>query len=312
MAEKRRWSSALGGEQSQGKRRRVIHSLRHVQQRPEHIEPAPQEPAFTEDQLLKSIGAALTMVGFDGIEPGALEMLRSHTEEYMLRFTTYIRTSMHNGRRITPIAQDFSQALSFMPNTSTASNLKAQIKLPIPETISYPSIPAPAPAEPTAPDFSALLQPLTTQHPPRWIPSHFPALPARHSWQSTPVFPEREKDARKMRELATQEGQLAEQALRRLATAAKAGAIKAEQRRSTALSGMGKVRDGVSGRQGKEKKDVFADVMLDLGGVDVAVSMEGQGVGVQDGVDVGMPEGVVVNYDLGHWRGSGQRKGLRL
>jgi len=50
----------------------------------------------------------------------------------------------------------------------------------------------------------------------RYIPSHFPSLPSKHTWQATPVVVKRETDARRIREQATQEGILAEQALRKL------------------------------------------------------------------------------------------------
>jgi hypothetical protein len=52
-----------------------------VQQLSDAVEPAPQDPEFAEGQLLKSIGAALTLAGFDSVKPTALEMFRAHTEE---------------------------------------------------------------------------------------------------------------------------------------------------------------------------------------------------------------------------------------
>jgi transcription initiation factor TFIID subunit 8 len=315
MAEKRRFSSLADDEAQPRKRPRITRRLRHIQHKPANVEPAPQDAVFTQSQLLRSITAILTAVGFDSVKPSALEMFRSHTEEYMLRLGTYIRTSMHSGRRTRPVAQDFSMALSLMPNAATASLLKPQLKLSIPESISYPSIPAPDPPPAPAPDFSALLEPLTTTQPPKYIPPHFPALPPQHSWKATPVFPERETDPRKMREKATQEGMLAEQALRKLASAAKAGALKAEKRRSSVLSGPGKVRDAVHRRR-EDVKDTFADVMKDIGGGDeegdLSMEVDGAGDADGDGVDVGMPEGVVVNYDMGHWRHSGHRRAMRI
>ncbi|KAK0917424.1 hypothetical protein LTR02_000289 [Friedmanniomyces endolithicus] len=292
------------------KRRRTTHSLRHVQQRPHHVEPASQDPVFAQAQLLRSIGAALHAVGFDSIKPTALEMFRSHTEKYILRFATYIRTSMQAERRTRPVAQDFATALSLTPNTATASLLQPHLRLPIPECISYPSIPEPAPPEASIPDFTALLQPLTTTSLPRYVPAHFPALPSKHAWVHTPVYAERGKDARKMREKATQEGLLAEQALRKLATAAKAGVLKAEKRRSSVLSGPGKVVNGTAASKRLEDRwDTFADVLKDVGDEE-GEEMEGKlGVGgandaLEDGVDEGPPEGNVVNYDMGYWRHS--------
>ena len=70
----------------------VRRRLQHVQQIPEAVEPAPQDPEYAEGQLLKSISAALTLVGFDSVKPTALEMFRSHAEEceYMPRPNAYM------------------------------------------------------------------------------------------------------------------------------------------------------------------------------------------------------------------------------
>ncbi|KAK0252031.1 hypothetical protein LTR91_001789 [Friedmanniomyces endolithicus] len=311
MSEKRPRPSS-DRERQPRKRRRTTHTLRRVQQRPHYVEPASQDPVFAQAQLLRSIGAALHAVGFDSVKPTALEMFRSHTEEYMLRFATYIRTSMQAERRTRPVAQDFAMALSLTPDTATASLLQPHLQLPIPECISYPSIPEPAPPEAPIPDFTALLQPLTMTPLPRYVPPHFPALPSKHAWVHTPVYAEREKDARKMREKATQEGLLAEQALRKLATAAKAGVLKAEKRRSSVLSGPGKVVNGTAApRRVEDRSDTFADVMKEVGGEEEEEEEEdgvlGQGAAkddLEDGIDERAQEGVVVNYDMGYWRHS--------
>ena len=219
---------------------------------------------------------------------------------------------MHGARRTSPTAQDFSMALSRTDNVRSASLLAEHVKLPIPEEVSRPYIPELGPAPAPAPNFSTLLRPLTAARLPNYVPNHFPQLPSRHAWVQTPVFPEREKDARKMREKATQEGMMAEQALRKLAAAAKAGALKAEKKRSNALSGHGKIRGGVVGRI-ESREDAFADVLKEIGGLD---ELEDLGMDTnearEDGIDVGMPEGVVVNYEMGHWRHGESRRTLRL
>ena len=230
----------------------------------------------------------------------------------MLRFLSYARFWMQDGRRTQPTAQDFAAALSMMPNSATASLLKSQLSLPIPEAISFPSISEPGPAPPPAPDFSRLLEPLMTARPPAYVPKHFPALPPHHAWVETPVYPAREKDARKMREKATEEGVLAEQALRKLAAAAKTGAIRAERRRAQVLSGAGRSRD--SGRdfanRAKSREDTFAEALKDLGESDEMgdVGMDGAAEDMDGGMDLGMPEGVAVNYGMQHWRRGGARK----
>lgn len=128
-----------------------------------------------------------------------------------------------------------------------------------------------------------------------------------------------------MRERATEEGILAEQALRKLAAAAKSGAVKADQRRrESTLSGQGKKVDG--GRRGKvppvEKEDMYGDMLRDVVGgaggegedeMDLGLSLDGvnETRRLEEGVDLGMPEGVLVNSDMGAWR-KGGRRGLRL
>ncbi|KAI5367484.1 Putative bromodomain associated domain, histone-fold, transcription factor TFIID, subunit 8 [Septoria linicola] len=296
------------------KRQRVHHVLQHVQQIPNHIEPAPQAPIYAQGQLMKSISAALVMAGFDSVRPTALESFRAHVEEYMLHFLSHARTSMLNNRRTTPTALDFAKALAEMPNTQNASMLIPQVVLDVPDDISTPtiSLQRPEPLEPL--DFSRLLKPLMEQHPPAWVPSHFPKLPPQHSWKETAVFPERERDARKMREKATEEGVLAEQALRKLAAAAKTSAMNAEKNRNNVLRGEGKLRGPAKAgtRNGaRAHEDTFADMLKELGGGDEAMDLASDEAEARTGMDLGMPEGVVVNHDMSHWRRPGQRGGMR-
>lgn len=284
------------------------HRLNHSQQRLQNVEPAPQDPVFVQGQLLRSITAALSMAGFDSVKPTALEMFRSHAEEYMLELLHYVRTAMHGSRRTRPSATDFEMALSLMPNSSSTSYLTSQVKLSIPEEISCPAMSLRGPPPTSPPDLSGLLQPLVEKRPRAYIPAHFPILPPRHAWMSTPVYSERERDPRKMREKATEEGMMAEQALRKLATAAKAGALKAERRRSSVLSGQGRAR--VAGKSRQHDEDTFADVMNEVG--DSGGAADEVADAHEEGPDVEMPEGVVVNYDMGHWRHGAGRKALRL
>lgn len=66
------------------KKRKVRRTLHHVQKKPQHVEPASQDPVFIQGQLLRNISAALVNVGFDSVKPTALEMFRSSAEECML------------------------------------------------------------------------------------------------------------------------------------------------------------------------------------------------------------------------------------
>jgi transcription initiation factor TFIID subunit 8 len=229
----------------------------------------------------------------------------------MLRLLSDVRASMQTHRRASPTAQDFRMAMAHMPNTRSASLLAPQLELPIPETVSYPSIPQPGPPPAPAPDLSALLQPLLAETQPQYVPSHFPQLPPQHAWKETPVFPTREKDSRKMREKATEEGMLAEQALRKLAAAAKAGAMKAESRRrsSAPLAGMGRVRDGTS-RKRAAPEMLFDDVLNDVAeshDADYAMAPDGADDRGRQPTQSELEERVVVNSGMGNWRGGAGR-----
>ena len=84
-------------------------------------------------------------------------------------------------------------------------------------------LPSPPPEEDS---FKILpsLGPLLTDEDDRvqnaYIPKHFPDFPSKHTYRHTPVFTEREQDARKIRERATEDGRHGEEALRKLARAA--------------------------------------------------------------------------------------------
>lgn len=245
----------------------------------------------------------------------------------MLRFLTYVRDSMHDARRTKPTALDFAVSLSKMPNAAAASHLQSQLGLSIPPSVALPSIADPPPPPPAAPDFSKLLAPLMTPKPPSYIPKHFPPLPPRHAWQQTDVFPERETDSRKMRERATEEGTMAEQALRKLAAAAKAGAMKVEEQRrrhgGNGAGGRGRRGDSTAAAALRKKvllEETFADVLKDLGESDEVAELAGNEEGMaaavdaaivaKAGVDLGMPEGVIVNHNMAHWRRGKHRQGL--
>jgi len=129
---------------------------------------------------------------------------------------------MASCRRTQPIPQDFEHALrrndipleSLRPHLKPLSFVKPFSQL-LPEP---PEEPEPRTDLPfLGPDLSG------TAHRYRsaYIPKHFPNFPSRHTYQETPVFTKREMDPRKIREQATEEGRLGEEALRKLARAAK-------------------------------------------------------------------------------------------
>jgi transcription initiation factor TFIID subunit 8 len=61
---------------------RIVHHATHVhQERLDEVTFNPQDEAFFEAQLLRSISLALSSVGFDSVKPTALEAFRGEVEQ---------------------------------------------------------------------------------------------------------------------------------------------------------------------------------------------------------------------------------------
>ena len=158
----------------------------------------------------------------------------------MLQFLNVIHHSMSTSRRKAPTPQDFIAAL-------TAFNISPSSLLPFTKIPPAPSIVQPPlniipSLEPSPPNLESLLGSNLSSSLARkkrhYVPNHFPSLPSRHTWQQTPVLPTREEDALKIRERATQEGVMVEQALRRLmAASSKASEGRAGRARRSVITG---------------------------------------------------------------------------
>jgi hypothetical protein len=136
-----------------------------------------------------------------------------------------VSISMISSRRAQPIPLDFAFALQ--KQKLSLSSLEPHLQSLIPPSISQRPLPTPPPEEPPDPPLSPVLGPalngaLDKQKTP-YIPTHFPSFPSKHTYKATPEFTERERDPRKVRECATEEGRLGEEALRRLLGAASSG-----------------------------------------------------------------------------------------
>lgn len=134
----------------------------------------------------------------------------------MQHFLHTIRDSMLSNRRLQPIPQDFVAALAevgFLPH-----QLMEHVKLKLPPSVTQPPIAPPEHDDPSIPHQEDLLgaQLAGPRSRMKWVPAHLPDLPSKHTYQHTPIYTERENDARKIRERATEEGVLAEQAMRKL------------------------------------------------------------------------------------------------
>ena len=133
----------------------------------------------------------------------------------MEHFLKYVRTSMVGARRIQPVPFDFEFALH--SHQFTLRSLLPHLDPPVKEIL-------PLYAEPAiSNDDARLLEMFSTgldgpQTRLAHAPARLPLLPSRHTYKSTAAFMPRERDPRVIRERATEEGRMGEEALRRLMT----------------------------------------------------------------------------------------------
>lgn len=151
---------------------------------------------------------------------------------------------MYACRRIQPLPIDFEFALK-----ATATRLDSLLP-ELDEGRSKPQSPL-LPTPPPEDDDSASL--LLLQDDDRsiaqrkslpYIPATFPPFPSKHTYKHTSVYTDRERDPRRIRELATEEGRLGEQALRKLV-----GAVRTEAKLD--LDEKGRPPDRAAGRPQK-------------------------------------------------------------
>ncbi|PWY87466.1 hypothetical protein BO70DRAFT_385759 [Aspergillus heteromorphus CBS 117.55] len=234
----KRSSSSLAAGPDAPDAKRIKRPYHHHHRLHTPVNPALPEPAIVDaaciDHVLRhSIGQYLVECGFEIAEPAALDAFRRVTEEYLLKFASYVRQSMLSSRRVQPIPQDFELALK--RQSVPVDDLILHLK-PHPNIEPLPTL---LPSPPPEKDYFKSLPSLglsgeedrvRTAH----IPKHFPEFPSKHTYRHTPVFTEREQDPRKIRERATEDGRHGEEALRKLARAA--------------------FKDNQSGSSGRDKK----------------------------------------------------------
>ncbi|PYH91031.1 hypothetical protein BO71DRAFT_333132 [Aspergillus ellipticus CBS 707.79] len=234
----KRSSSSLHADLAAPDAQRIKRPYHHHHRLLNPVNPALPEPAIVDEACIDhvlnhSIGQYLRECGFDVADPEALDAFRRVTEEYLLRFASYVRQSMLSSRRIQPIPQDFELALKrqlvplddLLPHVKRHPNIEpipTLLPSPPPEEDSFKSLPSLG--------LSGEEDRVRTAH----IPKHFPEFPSKHTYRHTPVFTEREQDPRKIRERATEDGRHGEEALRKLARAA--------------------FKDNQSGSSGRDKK----------------------------------------------------------
>lgn len=232
----------------------------------------------------------------------------------MTTLLAQVRTSMSSARRTDPIAHDWLYALATAGLRGSAALHQHLDTGELPPALVQPPCAPSAPPAPPPPDTHALLGVALSGQADKdarfYIPRHFPAFPSKHTYKATPVFTRREHDPRTIREKATEEGILAEQSLRKLMAAQKAGIQKqnlGKRKRSKRITESGslwqetmvdllaeeKARDG----QDQQRRAQLAD---DEQGWDAPVPLAIRHPASDRNVN--LDEGLHVNYEQKYWR----------
>lgn len=215
---------------------------------------------------------------------------------------------MFSARRTAPIATDFESAFQAAQVPTPEDQLPPRSTPKSPPKLSLLPTPPPDDFFRTLELPESLLEPdLNPKEEKRRdpnIPSTFPAFPSQHTFRDTAVLPPRERDPRRIRELATEEGRLGEQALRKLASA-----VRSERKLDLSIEAGGTAVDTQRGQRKKVEtvEEMFEETMKEL----AKTENEGQ-------LDVGM-EGErfevapIVNSERKYWMpDTSQRKAPRV
>jgi len=219
-----------------------------------------------------------------------------------------VRHSMLSCRRTQPIPQDFLQALH--THQLSLRSLIPHLKPPIPPDRSQYPLQSEL-AQEDEHHHLRFLGPLLNGPPDEqvkaFIPKHFPDFPSKHTYKATPDFPDRESDPRRVRERATEEGRLGEEALRRLVGAS-----------SDTLAHESSRRDGPKNARAR-RNQMFIETMAAFAGAEgEKLEIDGdsgyKGKGRQEEGDVaGMALGSgrlhsTVNAEKRYWRKPAQQR----
>lgn len=234
----------------------------------------------------------------------------------MNKFLSDVRKSMHSSRRTETASHDWVYALG-------SSGLRGSGILnqhfdtgDIPPSLLQPHFEPPAPAEAPPPSTESLLGPELSGRADKdsrpYIPKNFPPFPSKHTYKSTPVYTKRENDPRKIREKATEEGILAEQSLRKLMAAQKAGIQKlnvGKKKRSARMKTSDKLWEAAMIDVLEDEKKLEKDEEERQAREDEEDDeMDRPPRRRQPVIErkAGLLEGVIVNYDQQFWRASGR------
>lgn len=201
---------------------------------------------------------------------------------------------MLNARRNSPIPHDITYAFNRfqLPLASLEPHLRPPISIP---KLKLELEPAPE-TDPTTKNIIRILgvelNGEVEKAQKSYIPKGFPAFPSKHTFKWTPKESERVTDPRKIREQASQNAKMGEEALRRLVKVAKVG----KDRNMKRMAG----RDPKS----KERHELWERTMLSLAGdKGNAHAGSGSGNGKQKMEELALDErSMVVNAEKQYFR----------
>ncbi|KAI5811684.1 transcription factor TFIID complex subunit 8 C-term-domain-containing protein, partial [Peziza echinospora] len=205
-----------------------------VPEPPRHPESAVIVPEDVAASLLDRANARiLQSAGFSGATRLAQERLRELAEDYYLSMLETIALFAHAQRRTRPTAVDFQQMLT--TNFISILSLEDELR----RVPSAQPTPLPAPSPQSEEQRQTFEQPDTLRRllgneldggndQREYIPEYLPPFPSKHTYLETPVFTERPREPRIIREMATEEARLAENALRKILAAAVTGNTRAK------------------------------------------------------------------------------------
>lgn len=231
----------------------------------------------------------------------------------MLNFLHIVHHSMTASRRDNVVPQDYTAALA--KNNITPSDLLRFLKIRPEPTITQPTLGVTPAADFSVKDYQVVLgkslDPLTDGIPRKYIPAFLPKLPSLHTWKTTKVEAAREQDAQKIRELATQEGVLAEQALRRLvAASSKASEGRNAVGKHAAVSGraLSAWEKALEKAQEIDKAQQAMEEAENMDADDMETDLSLPTRKAKAVQDTSFESGIAVNYDRRFWRASGRGK----
>ncbi|KAI9784335.1 MAG: hypothetical protein M1839_002396 [Geoglossum umbratile] len=210
-------------------------------------------------------------------------------------------TSMTSCRRSQPLPQDFAFAL-WKENLSLSS-LRPHLQPLLPPSISQQSLPTPPPEDlpdrPLSPVLGPALCGVLDKQTPH-IPAHFPSYPSKHTYKATPEFTKREGNPRKVRERATEEARLGEEALRKLLRAASGSGHRTDD--SSALRSTKRKQRDRMWEKTVEALATGAGILGLTNGVSEIGASSASAANKNSAAAFPPEFGVIVNSEKGYWR----------